>query len=84
MGGVMVTSVPYQLRSSVVARKRAERAVNQVRAGDVRRGRVLRSDVGRSASSGSAGTGNGAGKGAGNGTGNGSGSSSKERTGNPR
>jgi amino acid transporter len=38
--GVMVTSVPYQLRSSVIARKRAERSVNQVRAGDVRRGRV--------------------------------------------
>ncbi len=40
-GGVMVTSVPYQLRSSAVAKERAERAVNQVRAGDVRRGRVL-------------------------------------------
>ncbi len=39
--GVMVTSVPYQLQSSVLARKRAERAFNQVRAGDVRRGRVL-------------------------------------------
>ena len=39
--GVMVTSVPYQLRSSVVAKQRAERAVNQVRAGDVRRGRVF-------------------------------------------
>ncbi len=39
--GVMVTSVPYQLHSSVVAKQRAERAVNQVRAGDVRRGRVL-------------------------------------------
>jgi amino acid transporter len=39
--GVMVTSVPYQLRSSVLAKQRAERAVNQVRAGDVRRGRVL-------------------------------------------
>jgi len=41
-GGVMVTSVPYQLRSSEVAKKRAERAVNQVRAGDVRRGQVRR------------------------------------------
>src|SRR3954464_7730246 len=40
MGGVMVTSVPYQLRSSVLAKKRVERSVNQVRAGDVRRGRV--------------------------------------------
>ncbi len=39
--GVMVTSVPFQLHSSVVAKQRAERAVNQVRAGDVRRGRVL-------------------------------------------
>jgi amino acid transporter len=39
--GVMVTSVPYQLRSSVVAKQRAERSVNQVRAGDVRRGRIL-------------------------------------------
>jgi hypothetical protein len=41
-GGVMVTSVPYQLRSSVVAKQRAERSVNQVRAGDVRSGRVRR------------------------------------------
>jgi amino acid transporter len=40
--GVMVTSVPYQLHSSVLARRRAERDVTQVRAGDVRRGRVLR------------------------------------------
>jgi amino acid transporter len=39
--GVMVTSVPYQLRSSVLAKQRAERSVNQVRAGDVRRGRIL-------------------------------------------
>jgi hypothetical protein len=38
----MVTSVPYQLRSSVVAKQRAERSVNQVRAGDVRSGRVRR------------------------------------------
>jgi amino acid transporter len=41
-GGVMVTSVPYQLRSSVVAKQRAERSVDQVRAGDVRSGRVRR------------------------------------------
>ncbi len=40
--GVMVTSVPYQLHSSLLAKQRAERAVNQVRAGDVRRGRVRR------------------------------------------
>jgi hypothetical protein len=42
--GVMVTSVPYQLRSSVLAKQRVERSVNQVRAGDVRRGRVARRD----------------------------------------
>jgi hypothetical protein len=42
--GVMVTSVPYQLRSSVLAKKRVDRSVNQVRAGDVRRGQVLRRD----------------------------------------
>jgi amino acid transporter len=41
-GGVMVTSVPYQLRSSAAARQRAERAINEVRAGDVRQGRVRR------------------------------------------
>ncbi len=40
--GVMVISVPYQLRSSALAKERADRAVNEVRAGDVRRGRVLR------------------------------------------
>ncbi|HET8717544.1 MAG TPA: APC family permease [Nocardioidaceae bacterium] len=39
--GVMVTSVPYQLRSSEFAKQRVERARTQVRAGDVRRGRVL-------------------------------------------
>jgi len=39
--GVMVTSVPYQLQSSVLAKRRAERDATQVRAGDVRRGRVL-------------------------------------------
>ena len=42
MPGVMVISVPYQLHSSLVARQRAERAVNQVRAGDVRRGTLAR------------------------------------------
>ncbi|MEP7089986.1 MAG: APC family permease [Nocardioidaceae bacterium] len=42
MPGVMVTSVPYQLHSSVLAKQRAERALTQVRAGDVRRGQVLR------------------------------------------
>jgi amino acid transporter len=40
--GVMVISVPFQLRSSVAAKQRAEDAVNQVRAGDVRSGQVLR------------------------------------------
>ncbi len=40
--GVMVISVPYQLRSSVLAKEREERQLNQVRAGDVRRGRVRR------------------------------------------
>ncbi len=40
--GVMVISVPFQLHSSVLAKQRAERALNQVRAGDVRRGETLR------------------------------------------
>ncbi len=40
--GVMVTSVPFQLHSSILAKQRAERAVTQVRAGDVRSGRVMR------------------------------------------
>jgi hypothetical protein len=39
--GVMVTSVPYQLQSSALAKARVERQRTQVRAGDVRRGRVL-------------------------------------------
>ena len=38
--GVMVTSVPYQLRSSQIAREREEREATRVRAGDLRRGRV--------------------------------------------
>ena len=38
--GVMVTSVPYQLRSSVIARERAQRLQTRSQAGDVRRGRV--------------------------------------------
>ena len=42
--GVMVTSVPYQLRSSEVAKKRVERQARMVRAGDVRRGRILGGD----------------------------------------
>jgi amino acid transporter len=39
--GVMVTSVPYQLRSSALARQRAERLLSKSLPGDVRRGRVL-------------------------------------------
>jgi amino acid transporter len=38
--GVMVTSVPYQLRSSQIAREREERETARVRAGDLRRGNV--------------------------------------------
>ena len=38
--GVMVISVPYQLRSSLVAREREERDEVRVHAGDLRRGRV--------------------------------------------
>ncbi len=39
--GVMVISVPYQLRSSVIARERAQRMQTRAQPGDVRRGRVL-------------------------------------------
>ena len=45
--GVMVTSVPYQLRSSEVAKERAERAREQVRPGDLRRGRTATGSRGR-------------------------------------
>jgi hypothetical protein len=38
--GVMVTSVPYQLHSSQVARERARRELDRVKAGDLRRGTV--------------------------------------------
>ena len=38
--GVMVTSVPYQLQSSQIARDRAKRDVNRVKAGDLRRGTI--------------------------------------------
>ena len=38
--GVMVISVPFQLRSSQIAREREERDDTRVRAGDLRRGRV--------------------------------------------
>jgi amino acid transporter len=40
--GVMVTSVPYQLQSSRVARDRTERLQRRNRAGDVRRGQLAR------------------------------------------
>ncbi|MCD4534894.1 APC family permease [Nocardioides sp. cx-169] len=42
--GVMVTSVPYQLRSSQIAREREERDDARVRPGDLRRGRVAERD----------------------------------------
>jgi hypothetical protein len=38
--GVMVTSVPYQLHSSEIARQRARRDIERVKAGDLRRGTV--------------------------------------------
>ena len=38
--GVMVTSVPYQLRSSEIARERELREERRVRPGDLRRGQV--------------------------------------------
>jgi amino acid transporter len=38
--GVMVTSVPFQLQSSQIARERAQRELDRVKAGDLRRGRV--------------------------------------------
>ena len=44
--GVMVISVPYQLRSSVVAKERVERELGKARPGDVRRG-VLGGEVRR-------------------------------------
>jgi amino acid transporter len=42
--GVMVTSVPYQLRSSEIARERREREAGRVKAGDLRLGRIDRDD----------------------------------------
>jgi amino acid transporter len=38
--GVMVTSVPFQLQSSQIAKERAQRDVRRVKAGDLRRGTV--------------------------------------------
>jgi amino acid transporter len=45
--GIMVISVPYQLRSSELAEERAERLQHSARAGDVRRGRVRDTRRGR-------------------------------------
>jgi len=45
--GVMVTSVPYQLRSSQIAQEREEREEHRVHPGDLRRGRVDSDDVDR-------------------------------------
>jgi amino acid transporter len=42
--GVMVTSVPYQLRSSQIAQRREEREQGRVRPGDLRRGNVRESN----------------------------------------
>ncbi len=36
--GVMVISVPYQLKSSLIAKERAERELSKTRPGDIRRG----------------------------------------------
>jgi hypothetical protein len=38
--GVMVTSVPFQLHSSQIAKERAAREVDRIKAGDLRRGTV--------------------------------------------
>ena len=43
--GVMVISVPYQLRSSILARERDERERGRTQAGDLRRGRVNEPDT---------------------------------------
>ena len=40
--GVMVISVPYQLRSSQIAEERGSREDQRVQAGDLRAGRVVR------------------------------------------
>jgi amino acid transporter len=45
--GVMVISVPYQLRSSQIARERALREDEHIRSGDVRRGNVRESSRNR-------------------------------------
>ncbi len=45
--GVMVTSVPYQLRSSELAREREAWEQTRLRAGDVRRGQTIRNPTGR-------------------------------------
>ncbi|MGH3413909.1 MAG: APC family permease [Marmoricola sp.] len=40
--GVMVTSVPYQLRGAEIGKERQDRYRQRLRAGDVRRGRIAR------------------------------------------
>ncbi len=45
--GVMVISVPYQLRSSQIARERERRGDARIRSGDVRRGNVRDSSSGK-------------------------------------
>jgi hypothetical protein len=42
--GVMMISVPYQLRSSVLAQEREAREEARVQPGDVRRGRIAGGD----------------------------------------
>ena len=45
--GVMVISVPYQLRSSLIAKERAERELSKTRPGDIRRGVLHDKPTGR-------------------------------------
>ncbi len=45
--GVMVISVPYQLKSSLIAKERAERELLKTRPGDVRRGVLHDKPTGR-------------------------------------
>jgi amino acid transporter len=45
--GVMVISVPYQLRSSLIAKERAEREMSKARPGDIRRGVLHDKPTGR-------------------------------------
>ena len=45
--GVMVISVPYQLRSSLIAKERVEREMSKTRPGDIRRGVLHGKPTGR-------------------------------------